>query len=92
MTTYQWRTRQEIEVCSDCLQVSYSGSPTYDGYAESKHSERYAQGLKEWGDEPILTNPEDEGSFSWSPCDFCGESLGGTRFTCSVMELHTEEG
>ena len=27
-------------------------------------------------------DPEDEGHFSWSPCDTCGSRLGGNRTTC----------
>lgn len=28
----------------------------------------------------ILASSDDEGGFSWSPCDVCGQSLGGTRY------------
>ena len=52
------------------------------------HAERYAESVKQWGDEPYSN--EDEPSFSWSACDFCGETLGGHRFAASVMQLHTE--
>jgi hypothetical protein len=90
-SNYTWRTRQEIEICSDCLQVSCSGAPTYEGYADSGHSSAYAAGLAVWGDEPYPMNDEDEGSFSWNSCDFCGEPLGGQRFTASLMQLHVEE-
>jgi hypothetical protein len=85
---HTWRTRQEIEVCSDCIYVSANGAPDYEGYADSGHSERYAEGLKNWGDEPNTDN--DEPSFSWQACDFCGDKLGGNRFTASLMQLHTE--
>lgn len=29
-----------------------------------------------------IVDSEDEGSFSWSPCDTCGSPLGGTRYDC----------
>jgi len=88
---YTWRTRQEIEICQDCLYVSANGMPK-DGdilTPETKlHAERYAESLKQWGDEPY--SDQDEPSFSWQACDFCGETLGGNRYTASVMQLHTE--
>lgn len=85
---HTWRTRQEIEVCADCIYVSANGAPDYEGYADSGHSERYAEGLKTWGDEP--NTDKDECSFSWHACDFCGDKLGGNRYTASLMQLHTE--
>lgn len=85
---YTWRTRQEIEVCADCIFVSANGAPDYEGYADSGHSERYTEGLKNWGDEPYHINSEP--SFSWRACDFCGDKLGCDRFTASLMQLHTE--
>lgn len=86
---YTWRTRQDIEVCPDCIFVSANGAPDYEGYVESGHAARYAQGLKQWGDEPN-TIDDSEPSFSWQACDFCGDTLGGDRFKASLMELHIE--
>jgi hypothetical protein len=85
--TYTYRTRQELQVCPDCIYVSANGAPDYDGYADSGHAERYAQGLAEWGDEPFSTSEETH--FSWQPCDFCGDRLGGDRYESSLMQLHT---
>ena len=73
-----------LEVCSDCLYVAANGAPTYDGYADSGHARRYAKGLEVWGTEPFSDNDE-EGSFSWQSCDFCGDPLGGTRFASTVV-------
>ena len=87
---YTWRTRQEIQVCADCIHVAASGAPTYEGYTESGHAARYAQGLAQWHDEPFTS--DDESSFSMTPCDYCGDTLGGNRFTATVMELHVEGG
>lgn len=83
---HTWRTRQELEVCQDCIYVSANGTPNYEGYTESGHAKRYAEGVKHYGDEPIST--QEEPSFSWQACDFCGDTLGGHRFTASVMQLH----
>jgi len=70
--------------------MSANGKPDYEGYADSGHSERYAEGLKLWGDEPSTMQGYDEASFSWHACDFCGDKLGGNRFTASLMQLHKE--
>ena len=86
--TYTWRTRQDIEVCQDCIYVSANGSPDYEGYTESGHAKRYAEGLKNWGDEPFTF--DDAPSFSWQSCDFCGDTDGGHRYSATVMQLHTE--
>ena len=85
---HTWRTRQEIEVCQDCIYVSANGKPDYEEYADSGHFERYTKAVKTWGDEPY--SDEDEPSFSWRSCDFCGEKLGGHRYTASLMQLHEE--
>lgn len=87
--SHTWRMRQEIEVCPDCIFVSANGEPDYEGYVESGHAARYAQGLKQWGDEPNTIDDSDP-SFSKHACDFCGDKLAGNRFTASLMELHTE--
>ena len=88
-TVYKWRIRQEIEICADCLQMSSSGVPNYEGYSVSGHAERYAQGLARWNDEPCSI--DDEGSFSRQTCDYCGDTLAGSRYRASVMELRSEE-
>lgn len=87
--SYQWRTRQEIEVCADCLYVSANGAPDYEGYADSGHAERYAKGLAQWGDEPYST--QEETHFSWQACEFCGDTFGGDRYDATIMELHKVE-
>jgi hypothetical protein len=88
---HTWRTRQEIEVCQDCIYVSANGKPDYEGYADSGHFERYTEGLKNWGDEPNTVQDYEDISFSWQACDFCGDKLGGNRYTASLMQLHEEE-
>jgi hypothetical protein len=92
---YTWRTRQELEVCEDCIYMSYNGEPNYEGYAISGHSLRYAHAVREYGDEPNtgdVANTQQEPSFSHHACDFCGDSLSGSRYTASIMQLHTESG
>jgi hypothetical protein len=86
MRKEDWYT---MEVCQDCLYVGANGAPDYEGYATSGHPERYEQALKTCDSEPISTD-DTEGHFSWQSCDFCGDSLGGTRYTASVLFLKKE--
>jgi hypothetical protein len=86
-TPYTWRTRQELEICCDCLYMSANGSA--DLYADTGHAERYAQAITAWGDEPC--NTDSEASFSRNPCDYCGGTLGGDRYAATVMQLHKAE-
>jgi hypothetical protein len=88
-SVFTWRTRQEIEICEDCLFMSANGSPNYEGYAETNHAERYSKAVEIFGDEPCSIS--EESSFSRNPCEFCGDTLGGSRVTASVMQLHKEE-
>jgi hypothetical protein len=86
MRKEDWYT---MEVCQDCLYVGANGAPDYEIYTSTGHFYRYVQGLEKWGSEPISTD-DTEGHFSWQSCDFCGDSLGGTRYTASVLFLEKE--
>ena len=90
MSHYQWRSRQELHVCHDCIYFAANGAPDFEGYAESGHRERYLKAAKQYGDEPMSIN--DESHYSKNPCDFCDESLGGDRYVASVMQLFTDGG
>ena len=60
------RTIDLGECCTDCVfVVEYGGSPAM---AELMA----AEGL-------LSLHIGDEQGFSWSPCDLCGSTLGGTR-------------
>ena len=80
---------RQLEVCSDCAQMSANG-PHGAEFGEG-FTERYAAAVQRFGDEPVLThNPEDEGDgywFSWSPCGFCGDPLGGNRLSATLLFL-----
>lgn len=77
------RTEEIGGVCVDCIHVAASGRPDYDGYADSGHSERYAQGVQQWGGEPFTD--DEYPYFSWTSCQFCGDHLGGDRYTATVL-------
>jgi hypothetical protein len=82
-------TRKEIDICSDCLMASANGLGSVEN-APDTFAERYAKGLKEWRGEPYAISDPDtgelDGGFSWHPCEFCDEALGGDRFRASIME------
>ena len=86
---YTYKTRQELDICSDCLMASANGLASVEN-APDTFAERYAKGLKEWRDEPYAISDPDtgelDGGFSWQACEFCGEALGGDRFRASIME------
>lgn len=86
---HTWRTRQDIEVCPDCIYVSYNGAPDYEDYAINGHAKRYAKAIQEYGDEP--STYDDAPSFSHHACDFCGDKNGGDRYSATIMQLHREE-
>ena len=79
------RSIQELEVCLDCLQVSANGAPDYEGYEVSGHAERYAVAVKLYGAEPY--DSDGDVHFSWNSCEFCGDTLGGDRFTVSIEDM-----
>lgn len=78
-------SRHELSVCPDCIHVAASGPPDYAGYGDTGHAQRYGNGLAYFnGGEPY----SDDGapSFSWGPCDYCGDELGGDRYAAIVIE------
>ena len=85
MSSHKLHSVKEIEVCLDCLQVSANGAPDYDGYDVSGHAEKYALAVKLYGAEPF--SHDGDASFSWNCCQFCGDSLGGDRFTVSIYDM-----
>ena len=71
----------EVSLCGDCVALDANGE-VFDGLGNDiseSHSELMtAQGWDDFSFGPV--DPEDEGHFSWSSCDGCGSTLGGTRF------------
>ena len=91
----EWET---LTVCSDCLYTAANGAPDWEGYGESGHAERYAQATERHGVGLVAECSRDDhatdwqeadrecrgGGFSWHPCEWCGDTLGGDRFCASV--------
>jgi len=75
-----------LAVCVDCLQVAANGRDAGAEYAPG-HSEAYAVAVAANGGEPVPAFDEERGHwFSWSPCQFCGSTLGGDRFDAVLVE------
>lgn len=95
----EWHT---VDVCADCLYTAANGAPDWDGYGETGHAERYRAATVAHGGElvaecstaghgdPDTGEPCSGSSFSWQPCEWCGDTLGGDRFCASIPD--TEPG
>ena len=70
----RWAVRK-IDLCSQCLVVTANGCETDEDIQTAEALAR------EWPGWDVHGNcPENcDGWFSWSSCEGCGESLGGTR-------------
>ena len=73
-----------VRVCVDCYFAAANGiDDTYaewpDGFREAWLAAVAREGGRVF--DPV-TDPEGDGcgSFSWSPCQWCGSTLGGDRF------------
>ena len=65
-----------MNVCVDCLFFIANGDLPED-------AERAAE-VRSIGLDWVITE-DDEGHFSWSPCDACGSRLGGQRFAAERL-------
>lgn len=73
----------EIDICEDCLMASANG--LYGWEYDEEWLARYVEACDAYGD-PIPNCGDDcEGSFSWSPCGFCGSTLGGYRHPAVIL-------
>lgn len=73
----------DIEICSDCAMMSANG--TYGWEYDEKWLANYVKAVEVNG-EPVLVCDDDcDGGFSWSPCGFCGSTLGGDRHHAVIM-------
>jgi hypothetical protein len=41
----------------------------------------------EWSDDEMAGGLDCEPSFSWSPCDLCGDPLGGDRYPLDALRV-----
>lgn len=81
-------TGRVVAVCLDCLQVSANGRDAGAEFAPG-HEEGYAAAVAVNGCEPVPvidSGGEVAAWFGWSPCEFCGSSLGGDRFAAVLVD------
>lgn len=90
------REWQHLAVCGDCLYMAANGA-SIDG--SRAHCERYAQAHERNGSELVASCPDPDHVdpetgepchrewFSWGPCEWCGDTLGGSRYCAAVSEI-----
>ncbi len=70
----------DLQVCVDCAMLIANGE------ASPEHAEKVSE---IWGDDCVnlvlSCGDECDESFSWSDCDGCGSSLGGTRHEAALI-------
>jgi hypothetical protein len=76
--------RIEMEVCVDCLVIDANGPDEVDPEAVARFE---AASILNEGWTYANNCPEDcEGWFSWTPCDYCGSTLGGDRHPAVLIK------
>jgi hypothetical protein len=71
-------------VCVDCLMVIANDDAT--GIEDDDRAEAVRRAV--YGTEGYWvadSTEETDLEFSWSPCDCCGSSLGGSRHRCAIL-------
>lgn len=80
-------TRELLEVCEDCLQVSCNGVDQGATY-EAGHEARYEAATICENGQPVAVeneNGEVRQSFGKAPCGFCGSTLWGSRYEAVIV-------
>lgn len=78
--------KYEITICTECLMATANGVTEEQG---AEFAERYAKAVQLEGQEPSLGDDR-EGHFSWSPCSFCRDNLGGQRYEAYLIPTPKE--
>jgi len=78
--------RSDVWACVDCLMLLVNGEPNpeWSPLDEAEHVTR----IEERFPTEILVHVGDESSdvdFSWSQCDTCGSTLGGSRYRFAAI-------
>ncbi len=74
----------DIQICQDCLMASANGlNDPYSEFTEEFRVRYIHAKQANYYEEPIPSS-DDEGHFSWSSCEFCGDKLGGMRYTAQI--------
>jgi hypothetical protein len=70
-------------VCPDCVYASQYGVREMD--LDPVDEERILAGLDEWPRTSFSVEYGDSPSFSYAPCDLCGDRLGGNRYHLNAL-------
>lgn len=79
----------EMNICTDCLMAGANGLHGWE--YDEEWLEAYEKACETYGGDPTPNTTETEhgweceGWFSWSPCGFCGSTLGGDRYPAVVL-------
>ena len=82
----------EIEVCSDCVQLIANGEMPVDNTG-AQDDAMLAAIQSNWGELAVnicLGDTEEYNEFSWSACDCCDSRLGGARYPAVVLCDHAD--
>lgn len=82
------RTWHRMTVCADCIHVAANGTAD----ATPEHVAAFTAATRRHRTELVPTCPtagccDPDGDpywFSWSPCEWCGETLGGDRMHAAI--------
>jgi hypothetical protein len=81
----------EIKMCVDCAMLIANGEPNPE-WSELEHHNHVTAMQDNWpGGEFHLVVGNDEEWFSWSRCDSCGSTLGGSRLNGYAFKINKEE-
>lgn len=78
-----------LEVCFDCVWAGVSGTEDPYGELEEEFLARWEKAGAIEVDPVMNEHGEIEDGFSWLPCEHCGDTLGGSRFTVVAYRLKT---
>ena len=86
---------EKIDVCEDCFQYLFNSTDSFYYYYTDEEAEQRIQKIKDaikenYADCELVYNTNEEGEieydeFSWRPCELCGSTLGGTRYSITIL-------
>jgi hypothetical protein len=74
-----------LSVCTDCAMYLANGLPV-EG-ADPSWNYRVIAQLWPVADWDLVLGDEEGDEFSWSECDACGSTLGGSRYSVAALRL-----
>lgn len=78
----------EIWLCQDCALYAANGDTS--GIDDERREKQVIAGVDALGPNLVCNSAEDGSGdleFSWSPCEGCGTSLGGSRMRFALLQF-----